>query len=628
MESQRLLELRVKPQGAYLSYECPQAVQLDLLNPVPPLPPSDFFGKLGEEGSTYEEGVFELLVSEIPGAEFIPPHLEAGLREELTVECLNSGVPLILGGRLPTDSDGHRVGEPDVLVRASDRQGPEGRWEYRAVDVKNHLVRTRTGESADDLSTVLMLEPGKSTNPEEPAPRSTSRDAFQLAHYQRMLEACGNAVAGSRWAGVIGKELRMLWYDLDAPSGEPVVFEDGRVEQLSLIEIYDLQFASRLQVIDRVNAHKEDPSLPLLAGPVLIADCPTCCWRDFCMEKLEETADLSLLQGISPKKRLGHHERGVTDLHHLANLDYRTAKLINTVNLVDLQVLAAEADQSTPIAELIPRRKSQIAKLAKLDVYTLADLSHLNEATLRYIDAGMNDLADQIDSARARTGTSVAYRSRDVHTLEVPRADVEIDVDMESTNDGVYLWGVLLSDRNGSDRQPAKYKSFVSWDQPLEVAELEAFKEFWDWLCGQREACVEENRTLRAYCFSKGAENGKMKRMAPALGLEDEVQEFLGSEQWVDLYEVIRKQLITGNSMRLKDVAPLAGFRWRGDDSGGTQAIVRYDEASASFDSLVRQQARRWLLDYNEDDVRATAALREWLDGDARDLPSVADIHL
>jgi predicted RecB family nuclease len=36
-----------------------------------------------------------------------------------------------------------------------------------------------------------------------------------------------------------------------------------------------------------------------------------------------------------------------------------------------------------------------------------------------------------------------------------------------------------------------------------------------------------------------------------------------------------------------------------------------------------RAAAQEWILEYNEDDVRATAALREWLDGPARDLPSI-----
>jgi predicted RecB family nuclease len=626
--SQRPVELRVKPQDAYLSFQCPQAVQLDILSPVAPIPRSDFFGKLSDEGSTYEKEVFELLISEVPDTEFIPPHIDQELREELTLECLNAGVPLILGGRLPTDSDGRRVGEPDVLVRVSDHPGPSGRWAYRPVDIKNHLVRARTGDPADDLAEVLLLDPADATeNPEEPAARCNPRDVFQLAHYQRMLEACGNAASNGRWAGVIGKEQRLVWYDLDAPWGDQIDLDDGQIEWLSIIESYDLQFLSRLAVIDQASAHKEDPGVALLAEPVLISDCPTCGWREFCMEKLEEAGDLSLLSGISQKKRLAHHEKGVTDLHGLARLDYQTARLMkDNVDLLGLRVLAADADLSTPIAEIIPRRKKQISDLARQGFRTVRDLARLHDGTLSYAELGMRDLVDQIDRARARVSPNPAYRMRGVETLDVPRADMEIDVDMESTNDGVYLWGVLVSERDGDDRLNTEYKPFVSWDQHMEVAQLQAFKEFWDWLCGQRDECARTSRTLRAYCFSKGAENGQMKRIAPALGLEDEVKEFLESDQWVDLHEVIRRQLVTGHSMGLKDVAPLAGFQWRCDDSGGTQAIVRYDEASATYDSLVRQDARRWLLEYNEDDVRATAALRAWLDGEARQLLSVGDL--
>ena len=75
--------------------------------------------------------------------------------------------------------------------------------------------------------------------------------------------------------------------------------------------------------------------------------------------------------------------------------------------------------------------------------------------------------------------------------------------------------------------------------------------------------------------------------------------------------------------MGLKTVAQLAGFRWRSEDAGGGQAMVRYAEAASDPDEEVRSEARHWLLEYNEDDVRATAVLREWLDVDARLLPSV-----
>ena len=63
------------------------------------------------------------------------------------------------------------------------------------------------------------------------------------------------------------------------------------------------------------------------------------------------------------------------------------------------------------------------------------------------------------------------------------------------------------------------------------------------------------------------------------LGLRDEVDAFLGSDEWVDLLEVVRAQLVTGRSMGLKETAPMAGFAWRFDDAGGTLAMVKYDEA-------------------------------------------------
>jgi predicted RecB family nuclease len=104
------------------------------------------------------------------------------------------------------------------------------------------------------------------------------------------------------------------------------------------------------------------------------------------------------------------------------------------------------------------------------------------------------------------------------------------------------------------------------------------------------------------------------------------VEAFIASEQWIDLYEVMSGQLVTGTRMGLKMVAPLAGFHWRGDEAGGGQSMVRFVEATSDGDDLITAEARRWILEYNEDDVRATAVLRQWLDGPARLLPSVTTI--
>jgi predicted RecB family nuclease len=133
-------------------------------------------------------------------------------------------------------------------------------------------------------------------------------------------------------------------------------------------------------------------------------------------------------------------------------------------------------------------------------------------------------------------------------SVEVPRADIEIDVDMESTNDGCYLWGALATDRREPEAA-VHYLSFASWDADIADGEVTAFGEFWSWFQAVRARAAAQGASFRAYCYSRSAEEGQMTRLADRLGVCDEVDAFLGSGQWVDLLEVVRTQLVTGRSM-------------------------------------------------------------------------------
>lgn len=57
-----------------------------------------------------------------------------------------------------------------------------------------------------------------------------------------------------------------------------------------------------------------------------------------------------------------------------------------------------------------------------------------------------------------------------------------------------------------------------------------------------------------------------------------------------------------------------AGFRWRDEEPGGLASIMWFTQAVTDEDPTVREAARVRVLQYNEDDVRATLALREWFD--------------
>jgi predicted RecB family nuclease len=584
---------------------------------------------LAAAGKAFERTVFDELLSSVAGAVEVDRTREPDCREALTTEAMSEGSPLVIGGRLPVDLVGHRVGEPDLLVRASSHPKESGRWTYLPVDIKHHVVRDTPRES-DSAAEQLLVAPWVETGgaAASDSARWLYGDLVQLAHYQRLLEAHGHEISEGRWGGIIGVGQQLAWYDLDAPCWAPSEYlEEQPAGPMSTMESYDAAFAHRLAVVDAALRHRRDPAVPLLAEPILVPACAECGWRVWCYPRLEEACDLSLLSGVDMRRRRLHHSRGVTDLHDLAGLDDRTARLVAAgVQLADLIERAAAFEPRTPIAEVIARRHRQIATLAREGVRNVADLTGLSGQALRYDHSGVGNLPGQIDRARARLGPEPAYRRRGVDHLDVPRADIELDVDMENVEQGTYLWGVLLTERRPGGPPAVEYLPFVSWDPETSTGELDAFERFWGWLRGQRAAAAVSGRWLRAYCFSKSAENSQMRRIAGGLGLEDEVEAFLASEQWVDLYAVFRDQLVTGTTMGLKTVAQLAGFRWRSDDAGGDQAMVRYAEAVGDPDDIARSEARRWLLEYNEDDVRATAALREWLDGDARRLPSVEEI--
>ncbi len=209
----------------------------------------------------------------------------------------------------------------------------------------------------------------------------------------------------------------------------------------------------------------------------------------------------------------------------------------------------------------------------------------------------------------------------------MPRGDVEVDIDLENVEDGVYLWGTLVTIRSpGWTGGAAGYRAFCRW-API-TAEVEAglFAEFWAWLAGLRQAAAAAGRTFRAYCYNAAAEGGALRRLAATVGLTDEVAAFISSAQWVDLLRVFDTQLITGSGTGLKAVAGLCGFTWAVEDPGGGESMLRYDQAVGATDPAAAQAARDWLLAYNRDDVAATRALRDWLDQTAASCPAIESL--
>ena len=305
------------------------------------------------------------------------------------------------GGRLPVDDAGHRVGEPDLLVRHG-----EG---YVPVDVKWHKSLRAAREPGAGTALVSGLdEPFPTTAVADPDadPRKHHGDLLQLAHYRRLLESAGLASPSANLGGICGSEGMIVWYDLDERSlGPPEYLEAAPAGPLSAMERYDLDFAYRLEVHLAALAHIESEGSPLLAEPVVCADCAMCRWRDWCGERLAEAADLSLISGVDVVRRRLYKTHGVDDLHALAALDWTTAELVRAdVDLAGLLAKAEHLPGGTPLAGVIPTRTKQLEHLAAAGITTVGDTAAIDRRTLGLCVAGATNLTTQIDLARRPGG--------------------------------------------------------------------------------------------------------------------------------------------------------------------------------------------------------------------------------
>ncbi len=615
----------VAPQGGYLAKRCPVRAQLDILRPGEPLAPSQVAERRMAQGRAFEAEVVAALVLAHPSAALIEPTWARETRENATTQAMAEGVGLIVGGRLPVDEAGRRVGEPDLLVRALTPGPPT----YRAVDVKHHMVLEAgppDGRPGLVARCCELYDPTlEASVPDERwAARKRREDLLQLAHYQRMLEAMGAAAGDGCWGGIIGVEGRVVWYDLDAPLWK-TPSSTRALKARSSMEIYDFEFDFRLDIMAVAQSHLDDASIRPLMVPVRIAECPDCPWWTHCSSELHAgSGDVSLLPGLGWKPWRIHREHGVCNRAALAGLDVVTAELVCAgVDLAPVLAAAAQSSPDTPVSELVsPKRKAQLACLYGAGIDTAAQVLALDPTAAAYSGSRLSGLVEQIEQARAALGPEPAYRRRGIDSLVVPRGDVEVDVDMENVEDGVYLWGTLLSDPGATGLVGSGYRGFVSWDTMSAETEQSLFVDFWTWFAHLHKTVSATGARFRAYCYT-GAENSQLRRLGIATGLIGEVEAFIASEHWVDLYRVFGAQLITGSSLGLKTLASLAGFAWEVDDPGGELSMLRYEEAVGSEQPAERGAARDWLIAYNRNDVQATLALRNWMCNIASHLPLV-----
>jgi predicted RecB family nuclease len=501
-----------------------------------------------------------------------------------SVAAMEAGVALVVQGWLPDDVSGQRSGFPDLLVRGRDR--PNGRHRYHPVDIRWHKVLERPRPDRDQAEGAVRPTPALGyTTISSPRPQgarelvghrfrwsSREGDLLQLAHYHRMLQTAGfgeepPGVAGddSPVVGVIGTDAALpepylVWVDLSVPVLR--TFSRSHADGWrwrSVLDRYDHAHAARLKLAEAA-AHPGPRPVTGPPAPVVVVECLTCRWWQQCRPRLDDD-DISLRIDKSP-------------------LDRCEITALRRLGVATVTELAA-------------------ADLPALLVAYLPEVTYRSNAETRLLSA----------ARRARMLVAGAFLERETTgCIDVPTAEVEVDLDIETSTDGrVYLWGFLVTDTVTGVQVCRQFGHFDNLDA---AAERRLAVEALTWLQG----CGDGGRSVLVYHYSAYEVMALSRLLADEPNPTLEWAAGFARSSFVDLWEVVRDNFFGVAGLGLKVVARQgAGFSWRDSDPGGLNSQQWFHDAVHADSAESRALAKQRVLDYNEDDVRATAAVRVWL---------------
>jgi uncharacterized protein len=264
------------------------------------------------------------------------------------------------------------------------------------------------------------------------------------------------------------------------------------------------------------------------------------------------------------------------------------------------------AKETNDIALIYNVDVNKLRALRLLGVRTIDDAAEMDPGALDGAARGLRYHGLEVMKRQAQSLKEQMVMVRE--PVHLPQTGLEIHFDIESDppSDVDYLYGFLIRNPDGDE-----YKAFVA--ETLEQ-EGDMWRSFLEWL-----------KTLPSEYYVYHFSSYEASRLFV-------LEKRYGGSEWLNYFRtrMIDLKEITTHSITyplyfygLKYIAKFLGFSWRSDVKGGGQSVDVFEEYLAT--------KNRKLLDsiilYNEDDVRATAFLKDWLDAYAQEVVSYTQTY-
>ena len=277
--------------------------------------------------------------------------------------------------------------------------------------------------------------------------------------------------------------------------------------------------------------------------PACAAICKLCQWYSSCLSAVKKADDLSLIPELGRSAR---------------------------------DVMVHEIPSVRALAECNP------------------EIYHIGKKT-KFHRVGQNTLLKFHRRARLLAGFDLGPYLKEPVTL--PGHDLEIffDIEVDTMRDLCYLHGFI--ERLNRDNKSERYVAFFMADNS-KAAEEQSFNEAWQYISSKQPCAI--------YYYSKYERTiwRKLQTKYPHVCTSTDIENLFNPATTIDLYfDVVKKKTEwPTQDHSIKTLAKFLGFGWRDTHPSGAASVQWYDEWVKLADPAMKKR----ILDYNEDDCRAT----------------------